>query len=876
MRSRLAQYQNGSNKERQLRQHRRKNQERVERHRHAFPDSYNLRRKQARKQWQTCVHDYEQAIREYHSHVCNCCGRLFRLSQLHLQTKSNLREKGFSDEFIKSVFWVRNREESKFCSTCIKDIRRNTVPKLCLSNGLEFPIVHEKILKLNRLEERLLAARHVFQTLWTVKGKTGQYKTKGGIVNVPVEIDNTVSAIPRPLSDSNMIHVRLARKMEYLKDYMAGIVRPKLLYDAAKQFTKMPLAIEQNITLSIDWDKNNNHLNYEYETDFENDFYTSSAIHETMLTAQDACFTGLLNDGVRMAPAEGFRPTSILFDDNCEYLAFPTIFGGYKMFPKWNNKPISYADFAKSMIKKLFTAFDDKKLATALQEASTRDDEVLENDSDSEIIGEKTSETFAQHQQTFDFDGYHLPSAENEYPNAEHVENTSSTAIRFSTPSKVPEEEFQAMFEILNQEQRDYIMHVSVMKTRGNRKNYKAMAEGADIDAKEFENFASDNISSLIKQEQESDDLSSNSSSIIMINSESETDKPSTSKKTQQILTAQNSKILFSSSDISSNEEKKSTSIKKISNRLSDSDTSGTTNNLPKKKQLKKTAQTMKPATSYSSTDEDSVLQFKKRKRVHHKRSIPSDESSDSERPPMKLQKVKHQSNKNTKMTNNQSSKRDQIHKRDQDTNSDSSAISEKPPAKQQKQKDYKKHQTKKNVTDVDQKIKELQAQLQTLINMSAAQKSKSEKKKEDSEESDSDDQTPKKVHKKLNRKPKQTAQQNDDDFINLLNDVQTYTCRDLKMGKSYKLLDLNITNETGFNGSYKKAVGKLQDKTRPNGYILITMPKPVASLNDQILQQMKSRIERNNNPYFLVNKITSRDRADGKGSYDVIDYKWM
>ncbi|KAK3924088.1 5'-nucleotidase SurE [Frankliniella fusca] len=147
-----------------------------------------------------------------------------------------------------------------------------------------------------------------------------------------------------------MIHVRLARKMEYLKDYMAGIARPKLLYDAAKQFTEMPLATEQNITLSIDWDKNNNRLNYyEYETDLENDFYTSSAIHETMLTSQDACFTGILHDGLRMAPAEEFRPTSILFDDNCEYLAFPTIFGGYKMFPKWNNKPISYADIAKSM-----------------------------------------------------------------------------------------------------------------------------------------------------------------------------------------------------------------------------------------------------------------------------------------------------------------------------------------------------------------------------------------------------------------------------------------------------------------------------------------------------------------------------------------------
>ncbi|KAE8748981.1 hypothetical protein FOCC_FOCC004148 [Frankliniella occidentalis] len=243
-------------------------------------------------------------------------------------------------------------EENKFCVACSKEITKGRIPKLALCNGLDFPVVDPTILKLNRVEERLLAPRHVFQTLWTVKGPSGQYKTKGGIVNVPVEVDNSVHSLPRPINDSSMIHVRIARKMEYVKDYMSGMVRTKLLYDAAKKFVQTPLAREENINLSVDWNTLNNTDEDTSYTDLEDEFYTRNEIYETMLiqNENDYSFTGLCNEGVRIAPAQGFRPTSILFDHKCEYLAFPTVYGGYKMNPVFNGKEISYSEMVKSMV----------------------------------------------------------------------------------------------------------------------------------------------------------------------------------------------------------------------------------------------------------------------------------------------------------------------------------------------------------------------------------------------------------------------------------------------------------------------------------------------------------------------------------------------
>ena len=54
----------------------------------------------------------------------------------------------------------------------------------------------------------------------------------------PVTIDTTVSSLPRLSNDTNMIHIRIARKLEYKNHYMSGFVRPKKVYGAAKKMLK--------------------------------------------------------------------------------------------------------------------------------------------------------------------------------------------------------------------------------------------------------------------------------------------------------------------------------------------------------------------------------------------------------------------------------------------------------------------------------------------------------------------------------------------------------------------------------------------------------------------------------------------------------------
>jgi len=107
------------------------------------------------------------------------------------------------------------------------------------------------------------------------------------------------------------------------------------VYDVALCLIKKPLFIEHGITLTedreVDFD-----VDYDSTTDF--DF---AMAQETMLTPEE---------GIRLAPAEGYKPRSILLDPDTEYLAFPKIYGGYRLNPLYNGKPIPYSDVSKSLL----------------------------------------------------------------------------------------------------------------------------------------------------------------------------------------------------------------------------------------------------------------------------------------------------------------------------------------------------------------------------------------------------------------------------------------------------------------------------------------------------------------------------------------------
>ncbi|KAI9489724.1 hypothetical protein BDB00DRAFT_601547 [Zychaea mexicana] len=81
------------------------------------------------------------------------------------------------EDIIRDVFAVnQDAASSLFCATCKSHIsKKKTRPKLCLANGLRLPNVPDSLSQLTRLEERLVAPRHVFQTIWLVMGIHGQY-----------------------------------------------------------------------------------------------------------------------------------------------------------------------------------------------------------------------------------------------------------------------------------------------------------------------------------------------------------------------------------------------------------------------------------------------------------------------------------------------------------------------------------------------------------------------------------------------------------------------------------------------------------------------------------------------------------------------------
>lgn len=308
-----------------------------------------IRHQKQRASWTKTKKTFEKNIRLGFTIPCSSCGRLWPQNSVYKLTKDELIFDGKSKEFVDSVFSYHTAGEGLFCQTCRKDIKSYLIPRFCLINDLMLPVIDKEIEDLNRVEERIIAPNHVFQTIWPVMGPQGQYKTKGAIVNVPVMIDTTVSSLPRPSDDTNMIHIRIARKLEYKNDYMSGFVRLKKVYDAAKKIVEKPLLQELGIHLALQQYTTNDIDMSDYVSDDEDIMSIDTTSDQDFnIPTQETLISS--DVGYRIAPAEGLRPKGVLLDENIEFLAFPKLFGGYKMTPTHNNKPLPYSDFAKSIV----------------------------------------------------------------------------------------------------------------------------------------------------------------------------------------------------------------------------------------------------------------------------------------------------------------------------------------------------------------------------------------------------------------------------------------------------------------------------------------------------------------------------------------------
>ena len=95
------------------------------------------------------------------------------------------------------------------CNTCLFNIRHGKIPKLFFINGMNFQQKPQE-LHLNNLEECLISLQIPVMQIRALNSG-GKFSLKGSVVNVPVEIEPTIRALPRLQDESETIPVKLKR-----------------------------------------------------------------------------------------------------------------------------------------------------------------------------------------------------------------------------------------------------------------------------------------------------------------------------------------------------------------------------------------------------------------------------------------------------------------------------------------------------------------------------------------------------------------------------------------------------------------------------------------------------------------------------------------
>lgn len=135
------------------------------------------------------------------------------------------------------------------CMTCHKYGCNRIVPPLNLARGLDFPEVDPSILDLNEVEERLCSPRIAFQRI-KYAGWDQQRVLRGNVVNVPIDVEETVKLLPRSLQDAEYIEIKLMRRMNYKHPYLSAMVRPKAVEQALNVLERSPLFKKLEIVIN--------------------------------------------------------------------------------------------------------------------------------------------------------------------------------------------------------------------------------------------------------------------------------------------------------------------------------------------------------------------------------------------------------------------------------------------------------------------------------------------------------------------------------------------------------------------------------------------------------------------------------------------------
>ena len=98
------------------------------------------------------------------------------------------------------------------CKTCVKYLKKDSVPPCSVANGFQFPKIPNELSDLQQLEWTLLSPRIAFIKIHAAPGGN-QKIVKGNVFNVPADISSMVEHLPLVPNENYTIQVELNDKL---------------------------------------------------------------------------------------------------------------------------------------------------------------------------------------------------------------------------------------------------------------------------------------------------------------------------------------------------------------------------------------------------------------------------------------------------------------------------------------------------------------------------------------------------------------------------------------------------------------------------------------------------------------------------------------
>jgi endonuclease/exonuclease/phosphatase (EEP) superfamily protein YafD len=322
-------------------------------------------------------------------HICTCCDQLWYRSSV---TECNPSlYKSCSNQIVNlCLTGVKSIDNTEWiCGTCHSNLKAGKLPSCAKANKMTFPEKPDVLSDLTPLEERLISPRIPFMQLRELPSG-GQLSIHGNVVNVPADVNSTVSVLPRPINESQTIPIKLKRRLGYKHHYQFQNVRPSKVLEAARYLVcNSEIFKNEGIQVMDNYETNPlNNVNEEAWSEFiadsteetsdivsneaniqsqenvatmqasndsiDNDTddewceatERASGVMDTLLQEPD-----ITQDGdkiISFAPGEGNRPLGIFIDKDSEFLSFPTIYCGKRQADNSERLvPVHYSTLCK-------------------------------------------------------------------------------------------------------------------------------------------------------------------------------------------------------------------------------------------------------------------------------------------------------------------------------------------------------------------------------------------------------------------------------------------------------------------------------------------------------------------------------------------------